>query len=338
MKKLNFKNLFFNLVVAMIIGVLFAVPAAVSAAVAVGAGTLLSFVPQMPGILMSGLQKEIWTDILLTQFYPDNSFISEARDMSALVENNTINLAEVGASPDVLIDNTSYPIAVSSRTDVPKSLALKTLDTTSTVVRNVEAMELAYDKMNSVIYGHKQELFKTACKLAAWNYAPSSNAINTPVIAATGSIKNGKRQLLFDDLMRLMVAFNNLDFPADGRILVLNPQHESDLIMQDLLLYKAAIVSGNLFGFKLYRTSVTPIYNNSTGVKAAYGAVAAPSTDCISSFSFHKDEVMRAIGTVEMFAKYMDPDNKGDVVNFQMRFCALPLRTKAIAAIYSPLD
>ena len=338
MKKLNFKNLFFNLVVAMIIGVLFAVPAAVSAAVAVGAGTLLSFVPQMPGILMSGLQKEIWTDILLTQFYPDNSFISEARDMSALVENNTINLAEVGASPDVLIDNTSYPIAVSSRTDVPKSLALKTLDTTSTVVRNVEAMELAYDKMNSVIYGHKQELFKTACKLAAWNYAPSSNATNTPVIAATGSIKNGKRQLLFDDLMRLMVAFNNLDFPADGRILVLNPQHESDLIMQDLLLYKAAIVSGNLFGFKLYRTSVTPVYNNSTGVKAAYGAVAAPSTDCISSFSFHKDEVMRAIGTVEMFAKYMDPDNKGDVVNFQMRFCALPLRTKAIAAIYSPLD
>ena len=338
MKKLNFKNLFFNLVVAMIIGVLFAVPAAVSAAVAVGAGTLLSFVPQVPGILMSGLQKEIWTDILLTQFYPDNSFISEARDMSALVENNTINLAEVGASPDVLIDNTSYPIAVSSRTDVPKSLALKTLDTTSTVVRNVEAMELAYDKMNSVIYGHKQELFKTACKLAAWNYAPSSNATNTPVIAATGSIKNGKRQLLFDDLMRLMVAFNNLDFPADGRILVLNPQHESDLIMQDLLLYKAAIVSGNLFGFKLYRTSVTPVYNNSTGVKAAYGAVAAPSTDCISSFSFHKDEVMRAIGTVEMFAKYMDPDNKGDVVNFQMRFCALPLRTKAIAAIYSPLD
>ena len=338
MKKLNFKNLFFNLVVAVIIGSLFAIPAAVSAAVSVGAGTLLSFIPRVSGMLMSGLQKELWTDILLEQFYPDNSFLTEARDMSALVENNTINLAEAGASPDVLIDNTSYPIAVSSRTDTPHALPLKTLDTTSTVLRNVEAMELAYDKMNSIIYGHRQELFKTACKLGAWNFAPLSDSANTPVIAATGAIKNGKRQLLFDDVMQLMVKFNNLDFPTDGRILVLNPQHESDLIMQDLLLYKAAIVSGTLFGFKLYRTSVTPVYNGSTGVKAAFGAVAAPTTDCISSFSFHKDEVMRAIGSVDMFAKYKDPDNKGDVVNFQMRFAALALRNKAIAAIYSPLS
>ena len=337
MKKLNFLNLFFNLAIAIIIGTIASVPLAVSAAVSIGAGTFLSFMPNVSGMLMAGLQKEIWTDILLEKFYPENSFINEARDMSALVEFNKINLAEVGASPDVLVDNTSYPIAVTSRTDVPKELALKTLDTTSTVIRNVEAMELAYDKMASVIYGHKQELLKTACKLAAWNYAPSANATNTPVLMAKGALANGKRQLTFEDLLRLMVAFNNLDFPADGRILVLNPQHESDLILQDLTLYKSAIVAGNVFGFKLYRTSATPVYNASTGVKAAYGAAAAV-TDAISSFGFHKDEVMKAIGTTEMFAKYADPDNKGDVINFQMRFVALPLRIKAIAAIYSPLE
>ena len=38
------------------------------------------------------------------------------------------------------------------------------------------------------------------------------------------------------------------------------------------------------------------------------------------------------------YTTYKDPDNKGDVINFQMRFVALPLRTKAIAAIYSPLE
>ncbi|MCX6266844.1 MAG: hypothetical protein NTW16_05730 [Bacteroidetes bacterium] len=337
MKKLSFKNLLFNLVVMLFIGAFASVPLALSAAVSVGAGTLLSFMPRVSGMLMSGLQKEIWTDILLEKFYPENSFINEARDMSALVEFNKINLAEAGASPDVLIDNTSYPIAVSSRTDVPRELALKTLDTTSTVVRNVEAMELAYDKMASVVYGHKQELLKTACKLAAWNYAPLSNATNTPVLTASGALSNGKRMLQFEDLLKLMVAFNNLDFAADGRILVLNPQHEADLIKQDLTLYKSAIVAGNVFGFKLYRTSATPVFNASTGVKAAYGAAAA-GTDAIASFGFHKDEVMKAIGTTEMFAKYADPDNKGDVINFQMRFVALPLRSKAIAAIYSPLE
>lgn len=334
-KRLNFLNLTFNFIVALIVGSMLSVPPALSMLASVAIGTALSFTPLAGGILMAGLQKEIWTDILLEKFYPDNSFISQARDMSALVEFNKINLAEVGANPSVLIDNTSYPIAVSSRTDVPKELALKTLDTTSTVIRNVEAMELVYDKMASVIYGHKQELLKTACKLAAWNWTPSSNSDLTPVLATSGAADGfGKKKLTFKDVLDLMTKFNLADFPADGRIFVLNPTHEAHLIEEDLTLYKAAIVSNTLFGFKLFRTSATPIFNISTGVKVAYGAAPA-ATDTISSFAYHKDEVMKAMGTIEMFAKYMDPDNKGDVINFQMRYCALPLRSTAISAIYS---
>lgn len=338
MKKLNLKNLCFNLVVMLAIGAFLAITPAVSAAIAFGAGTLLSFTPRMPNILMSGLQKEIWTDILLEKFYPDNSFISEARDMSSLVEYNKINLAEAGANPEVLIDNTSYPIGTSTRSDSPLEIPLKTLDTTSTIVRNIEAMELSYDKVASVLYGHKQELMKAATRLAAWNYAPSSNSDNTPVLLATGDIaSNGMRKLKISDVLRLYVAYNNLDVPADGRILVLNPIHEADLIAEDLTLYKAAMQSGTIFGFKLFRTSVTPKFNASTGAKCAYGAVAA-DTDTVSSFAFYKDEVMKAMGTVEMFSTLKDPANKGDIFNFQMRFVALPLRSKYISAIYSPKE
>lgn len=333
MKKLNFTNLTFNLVVTFILGALLSVPVAVSACVAVGAGTAISFLPS-GGILFSGLQKEIWTDILLENFYPDSSFLSSARDMSSLVEFNKINLAEAGANPEVLIDNTSYPISVSSRTDIPHEVVLKTLDTTSTVVRNLEAMELSYDKMASAVYGHKQELLRTACKLGAWNFAPASDGTYTPVLTASGDLVNGKRKLKISDVLRLFTAFNDMDIPDDGRILVLNPQHEADLIAEDLALYKAAIVSGTLFSFKLFRTSATPKYNVETGAKCAYGAVAA-DTDGISSFAFFRDEVMKAQGTMEMFSTLKDPANKGDIFNFQMRFVALPLRAKYFAAIYS---
>jgi hypothetical protein len=307
---------------------------AVAGSVAVG--TALSFMEKTPGMLFAGVQKEIWTDILLEGFYPNTNFLSEGRDMSQFVEFNTINLAEAGTSPSVLIDNTSYPIAVSSRTDAPKTLTLKTLDTTSTVVRNVEAMESAYDKMASVIYGHKQELLKTAGQLAAWNWAPASNATLTPVLAASGALTNGYKKITFADVLALKTAFNKADINQDGRVLVLNPQHESDLIAEDMALYKTVMTAGNLFGFKLYVSTQTPTYNASTGAKCAFGAAAAPTTDTFSSFAFQKDEVMKAMGSVDMFAKYQDPDNKGDVVNFQMRFVALSLRTKAIAAIYSP--
>ncbi len=325
----------FNMIVALLFSAFCGIAVLPAVGASLVAGTAMSFVNKAPGMLFSGVQKEIWTDILLEGFYPNTSFLNEARDLSSLVDYNTINLAEAGANPSVLIDNSSYPISVSSRSDTAKTLPLKTLDTTSTVVRNVEAMESSYDKMSSVIYGHKMELVRTAAKLAAWNYAPASDATLTPVIATTGTLTNGYRTLLFADILTLRKRFDLADIPQDGRVLVLNPNHEADLIAQDLVLYKAAIQNNELFGFKLYRTSVTPTYNASTGAKCAYGAAAATSTDTYCSFAFQKDEVMKAMGTVEMFAKYKDPDNKGDVINFQMRFVALPLRTKAIAALYA---
>ncbi len=335
-KRLNFGSLMFNMVVAL----LFSAACGIAALPAVGAslvaGTAMSFMDKAPGMLFAGVQKEIWTDMLLEGFYPSGSFIAEARDMSSFVEFNTINFAEAGANPSVLLDNASYPIGTSQRTDTAKTLALRTLDTTSTIVRNVEAMESAYDKMASVIYGHKQELQRTAIKLAAWNFAPQSDTTLTPVIAATGTLPSGlRRKLTFADVLMLVKRFNLADIPENGRVLVLNPNHETDLMEADLALYKAALAGNMLFGFKLFRTSATPVYI-AAGTKVAYGTAAAPSTDMYASLAFQKDEVMKAIGTVEMFATYKDPGHKGDVINFQMRYLATSLRTKGIAALFSP--
>jgi hypothetical protein len=333
-KRFNFGNFLFNMMVALFAMVAFGINPAVAVGGAIAGGTALSYMPG-DSVLRAGLLKELWTDMILEGFYPKDSFLSEGRDMSSLVDYNTINLAEAGANPTVLIDNTSYPIAAAVRTDVPLTLTLKTLDTTSTILRNVEEMETAYNKMASVVYGHKMELRKTAAKLAAWNWSPQANAANTPVIATTGGTAGTRKMLALADVLNMRKQFDLLDIPDDGRVLVLNPDHESHLIAEDLELYKAVMNmnSPNLFGFKLYRTSVTPIYVASTGAKAAYGTTPG-ATHSVASFAFHKDEVMKAMGTIEMFAKFKDPDQKGDVINFQMRFCALPLRAKAIGAIY----
>jgi hypothetical protein len=259
--------------------------------------------------------------------------------MSYLVDFNTINLAEAGTNPTAVIDQ-AFPAAdtIAQRTDTAKTLTLQTLDTTTTHVKNVEQMESSYDKMASVIYGHKQELMRAATKLAAFNYAPASDATATPVIACTGATRAGiGRKLLFDDVLTLMLKFNQQDVPAEGRVLVLNPQHEADLIAADIATYRGVMQSGMLFGFKIYRTSVTPSYVSTTGVKAALGTAADGTTNVIASFAFQKDEVMKAIGSVEAFARYKDPSYKGDLINFQMRFLAKSLRGKFQAAIYSKL-
>jgi hypothetical protein len=336
-KKLNFKNLLLNFAVMFILGGFLALPAIACAAGAVISGTIMSIVGQ-PG-LMAGLQKEIWTDIILEKFYPDGSFLAEGRDMSMFVSFNTLNLAEAGADPDVLIDNTAYPIPTSTRTDIPHTIALKTLDTTSSIVRNLEEMESSYDKMTSVTRGHKMALLKKCAVLAAWNWSPLSDSAFTPVLKATGDINplTGFRRLKIEDVTNMEAAFDDMDIPAAGRILVLTPKHMQDLKLEDLKLFKAAMIDNKLFSFSMRSTTVTPKFNVNTGVKVPFGAVDA-DTDGIASFAFFNEEVMKAMGSVEMFYKFKDPDQKGDVFNFQLRFIALPMRAKYVAALYSPKD
>jgi hypothetical protein len=285
-----------------------------------------------------GIQREIWTDILLENFYPDGSFLNEPRDLSALVNNSKIHLAEAGANPDVLIDNATYPITKSARVDNAIELTMRVLDTTSTIVYNTEEKETSYDKMASVVYGHRSQLQEKATRLAAWNYTPTSDGALTPIIGASGAtngLTNARKRLLYADVLKMVTAFDQANVPSEGRILVLCPQHQADLIMEDKELYKPLFEGGKLFGMKVYVSAATPTFNIG-GTKKAFDAVADPANDTVASFVFHKDEAMKAIGDADVFWTEKDPDYKADIINFQIRFLATMLRNKYYGAIYSP--
>ncbi len=287
-------------------------------------------------ILYVGLSKEIWLPDLMEGFYQNTSFLSRTRDMSAFVDNDKINLAEAGVNPNVLINNTTYPIPVSQRADAHISLELDTYDTENTVIRNLEIAELSYDKRASILYGHKQALLHKFAQKAAHAYAPNANGEFTPILAASGDNNGtGVKRLTFEDVLALMVRYNDIDLPTEGRILVLSPQHEADLILQDKQLYKAVMDSKNLFGFEVFVYSKLAKFNRTTGVKVAFGAAPA-ATDTISSLAYQANEVMRAQGSLDMFAELKTATERGDVLGFQMRALALPIRNKSMGAIYSP--
>ena len=120
------------------------------------------------------INKEVWTDIIKEQPIQQDDFLNESEDLSALVEYNTLHLAEAGVEPEVFIDNDTYPVGIVAREDVPKDIMLHTLDTKNTVVRNVEQMEMSYDKMKSVVRGHSNALLRRRRALAAYNWCPLS--------------------------------------------------------------------------------------------------------------------------------------------------------------------
>lgn len=287
---------------------------------------------------MSNLNKEIWLDQLMNNFYPEASFLNFVKDFSPLVEHDKIHLAEVGVDPKVLINNTTYPISVSQRTDKALEVELDLFETENTLIREPNAVELAYDKLESVLYGHKQSLRTTTAKKAAHAFAPQEDTEFTPIITTSGDDNGeGYKRLALKDILSLKRRYDDLDIPQDQRFLVLNPRHTEDLILQDLKSFKdiTDFVNGKpkrLAGFNILEFTKNPKYDKNTMTKLPF-EVEDNTNSTYCSFSFFSEEVMKADGNVKMYATLHDPKERATIVGFDKRFIALPIRNKGIGAI-----
>lgn len=281
---------------------------------------------------MATVFKAIFTSIILSLFYPDGSWLNELTSMDHMVDNNKINLSQVGADPQVLEDNNVYPLTPTLRTDNGIEIPLATFDTVPTHVPNVEELETAYDKCKSVSQQHVNALRTKASVSAAYNIAPASHTATTPVLKTTGADRgDGKKRLTYADVLKLRTSFNKGNLPMTGRVLVLCPEHEEDLLLEDVNRYNRMMERGELAGFKVYTFTENALYDPATGQKQPKGA----ATGNESSFAFVKTEVMRAMGTIEGEPERHFSMWRGWILGFQMRFVAMPFRNYGIGAIYS---
>lgn len=166
---------------------------------------------------------------------------------------------------------------------------------------------------------------------AAYAYAPTQNDSSkfNPVLSL------GSSDSMIDAIIDLQKAYNDCDDDGSDRNLIMCASHLAMIAKEDKNLYKAMLAKpgDTYFDFKIWRYSKNPIYVTSTGAKAAFGAAYNSSTHKLSSIAFKGSEVMKAIGSVDMFSTLKDPANKGDIFNFQMRALVSSLRGKYAGAI-----
>lgn len=284
------------------------------------------------------LPKEIWIRALMEGFYPDANFLNYVTSYDEHVDNNKIHMAEAGIDPEVLVDNNTYPIEVTQRDDKPLEFELSKFETKNTLIRRPDAVELSYDKLNSVLRQHRSSLRTKVGEKAAHAYAPQENGEFTPVIETTGTDNgDGYKRLTLADILRLKSKYDDMDIPKEQRFLVLHPNHVADLILSDTKLFKNVtdMVNGkpNTFaGFRMLEYTRNPRYNKDTKVKVDFAAEAA-DTDTFCSFSFCSEEVMKADGNIKMYIKRDDPEERATIVGFDKRFIALPIRNLGIGSI-----
>ncbi|MBK5213369.1 MAG: hypothetical protein JJE55_06890 [Flavobacteriaceae bacterium] len=294
-----------------------------------------------PTTMMAAVAKtELIERELINKFRHDGTWLTVVPSKNQWVNNDVIKLNEIGADPTVLINNTSYPIAINARTDTSTPISLFKYDTENTKITDDELYALPYDKIGSVQRQHRETLEETTLWHALWNLAPDSDTATTPIVTTTGagvSATPGDRlRLTYKDLLTMKSKLDTLLIPTVGRVLVLNSDHVIDLLLDDKGLtnqyqnHTNGLIAKNYAGFELYEHQNEVKYTG--GAKIAFKAATAGSN---ASVVFHKKTTAKARGSVAAYSALSkdDPANRQTVLGMRLWFICVPTQTKGQGAI-----
>lgn len=259
------------------------------------------------------LEKQVWVADIQENPIPDNSFVFASEDKSEHVDNNIINLAEAGIDPAVhenfFESNPDAELPIASIEDIPHEVTLKIYSTEVTRHRNLEEVELAYNKRQSIINRHKNSIAKGLGKRAAYAWTPS-------VDSAVNKFTNlGDTDSVIDAIVDLRAFYMANDINEELN-LCLTPAHWARIKKEDKKLYKEMMKDKEYIDFTLFTYSQNPIFD-ATGIKKPFGSIAEP-TDKRASFSWVKTEVFRSFGDTELYLE-TSAKAQADLLSFGQR-------------------
>ena len=315
--------LLFNAMMGVMMAAVMGFSATAGAVTAVGVS--LAAGPFMPsGALCEGVLTEVWTGELIKTLRAGDvaTFLDGLPDYSQYAENDVIHMIDIGGDPDVLVNNTTYPLDVQEITDNDAVFSLDKFQTKPTPVTDDELHASSYDKMSSLKERHADAIKEKKFAKAIHALAPDSNGTKSPVLKTTGEIAgggaSGRRRLQVSDIIALKDQFDKLKIPVQGRRLVLCSDHVNDLLLTD-----------QKFKDQYYNYKVA-------GTKVKFGTVAG-TNEYQASVAFYTKRVFKASGSTKMYYSEAktDPMNQRSLVNFRHYFIVLPKKKDAMAAIMS---
>lgn len=300
------------------------------------------------GALRSGVYREIWTGELVKYLRRGlvATWLDGIPDNSSIVENDVIHLVDVGVDPDVLINNTTYPIPLQALDDQDIAISLDKFQTKVTPITDDELYAISYDKMQRVKESHGNSIKDAKFQKAAHAMCATSNTAKTPVLATSGSRdpETGRLKMVPADLIRMKKAMDKLGVPSTGRRLVLCNDHVNDLLEADQKFKEQYNIDrnngtvGRLYGFDIYEFANNPLYTTS-GTKKAVGATGGTG-EFQCSFAFYTQRVFKATGSTKMYYSEAstDPEYQRNKINFRHMFICMPKKADAGVVMRSAYD
>lgn len=335
-------GILFNAVMGAVLAFFLGTLPAMGAVVAIGGSFLCGGFMPSAGV-SAGVLTEIWTGEMVKRLRSADTatWLDGIPDYSNDAENDVIHLVDVGADPEVLINNSTYPIPVQDLDDADIAIGLDKYQTKVTRIKDDALHGASYDIIGSHVERHSGAITENKFKKAIHAFGPAKQTDSTPVISTSGSNDGtGRKRITLADIIALKAKFDKMEVPNDGRRLVLCSDHINDLLLVDQHFkdqyynYTSGKIA-NLYGFEVHEYVGNPYYS-SAGAKLAFKSTPG-ATDRQASVAFYTGRMFKCSGSTKFY--YRDaatsPETQESTMNYRHYFIALPKKQEAIGAIYS---
>ena len=275
------------------------------------------------------LQVELYSPVISENLYRGiEALRMAATDDGIYLNGKTIHLPSAGTAPSVTVGNTSYPVSIVERTDQEVTYDLKNFEIGPVRVGWADALQLSYDKLNSVVNDFMGNLSEQiAAKLTLDMYHYTSGAYVTTTGAdvaghATGATGN-RKSLIGANVRSAAELMTKQKVAITDRYLLLDYAMFWQLVGDLSYGTYRADVAINAAGFNqltmpLYGFTVIEMpfigYATSAGVVRAYGNAGA-TTDVAFGLAVQKQCASYAFTDLQMFSKDGQPEYFGDILS-----------------------
>jgi len=302
------------------------------------------------------LDKEQWLSDIQENLFKDNAIINRAVNHDGFVNYKTVHIPQAGSNPTISKNVTSFPIAISQRTDTELTYSMDTYYVEPIhIEKGQETAFLSYDKRMSVLKQNIDTLEEALTNNAIYKWAPSGSTriVRTSGAAVSGALApsaaSTRKAITLTDILAAKSILDNDKAPKKGRILVVvdDIYNTQLLAIQDIYQQQSygssALPDGvvaRIHGFDIMTRPTVAVYDNTaTPVIKAVGATGEPTTpatsDNLACFAYHPAFVAKAMGNTEVLINEDVAEMYGSVISAFQLFGASKMRTdqKGIVAI-----
>lgn len=283
------------------------------------------------------IQQEFWSDVIMRNLYPDDSFITKSYDESKYVIGGAVvHVPQAGAKVGVTKNLSSLPQTVVQRTDTDVTYALDVYDTAPQLITNAEGLEVSYNKAMEVVGEQQETLVEVVSDNLLYNWVvnvPSTKILRTLGASTTGSLApsaTGTRlKLIKEDLKRASALMNKDNVPRGNRYALIPSDMYQELLEDTDLIKRDGVAGGEvdlrngilmkLYGFNIMERATTTLFTNAATPVAKLPTASAATTDNQTVVCWDMNSVTRAQGAIKSFEHLNSPTYKGDIFAQQVK-------------------